>query len=211
MATNFTDKIKDVPDNPYQPVNISFPSRTFGVSKLVNRAFQQSWFKKFTWLHYDVTSDSAFCFACCKAFKQGKLRCTGLTEHSFLINGFVNWKDATRAFTKHEASNFHKQAVDSLVVKSTVGELLSSQHAKEKKDHRDYLVQDLSAIRYLARQGLPLRGDKEEIDSNLHQLFRLLAVANPTISSMLETKRSKFTSPEIQNELICIANGTTNA
>ena len=62
----------------------------------------------------------------------------------------------------------------------------------------------LSAIRYLARQGLPLRGDKEEIDSNLHQLFRLLAVANPTISSMLETKRSKFTSPEIQNELICI-------
>ena len=130
MATNFTDKIKDVPDNPYQPVNISFPSCTFGVSKLVNRAFQQSWFKKFTWLHYDVTSDSAFCFACCKAFKQGKLRCTGLTEHSFIINGFVNWKDATRAFTKHEASNFHKQAVDSLVVKSTVGELLSQRRRK---------------------------------------------------------------------------------
>ena len=178
-SSSIIDKIKDLPDSPHQPTNISFPTRSFGVCKQVNR---QSWFNK---LHYNVTSDSDFCFPCCKAFKQGKVRCTGLTEHSFIISGYVNWKDATRAYNKHEASNFHKQAVNSLKKRTSVGELLSSQYAKETKEHRDYLIQVLSAICYLARQGLPLRGDKDETDSNLRQLLHLLTIDNPVLSSML--------------------------
>ncbi len=114
----------------------------------MNRSFQPSWFNKFSWLHYDVTLDSAYCFTCCKAFKQGKVRLTGVAESAFTINGFTNWKDATKAFTKHGASSLHMQAVDSLKSEVDVGEMLSSQHAKEKRDHRDYLFQVLSAIRY---------------------------------------------------------------
>jgi len=43
-----------------------------------------------------------------------------------------------------------------------VGEMLSSEHAKEKCDNTEYLLKILENIRFLGRQGLPLRGDGDE-------------------------------------------------
>ena len=43
-------EVKELPDSPFQPTNISFPSRSFGVAKPVNRSFQASWFNRFHWL-----------------------------------------------------------------------------------------------------------------------------------------------------------------
>ena len=40
-------------DKPNQPTALSFPKRTFGKKKPVKRAFQPSWFKSWSWLHYD--------------------------------------------------------------------------------------------------------------------------------------------------------------
>jgi len=195
------DKIKDLPDNPYQPSNFSFPVRVFGATTQVNRSFQASWFNRFHWLHYDAALDIAFCFVCCKASKMKRVLLTGVTEHTFIVKGFSNWKDAIRAFNKHEASDLHKLAVDSLKCRIDIGEMLSSQHAKEKKINRDYLMKVLSSIRFLARQGLALRGDYDEVDSNLYQLLLLRAEDDPMITSALE-KRKKFTSHDIQNEMI---------
>ena len=155
-------EVKELPDSPFQPTNISFPSRSFGVAKPVNRSFQASWFNRFHWLHYDTALDSAFCFVCCKAIKQKKVLITGVAENAFIIDGFNNWKDATRVYSKHEASYFHKQAFDSLKARADVGEMLSSQYAQEKRTNRKYLMQVLSSVRYLARQGLAMRGDKDE-------------------------------------------------
>ena len=69
--------------------------------------------------------------------------------------------------------------------------MLSSQYAQEKRSNRNYLMQIVSTIRFLARQG---------------QLLLLLLHAkdnNSEMQSFLD-KRNKFTSPEIQNELIYI-------
>ena len=59
------DDILDLPNEPYQPRHLSFPLRKFGKASPVSRAFQVSWFNRFTWIHYDVPRDSAFCFICC--------------------------------------------------------------------------------------------------------------------------------------------------
>ena len=62
----------------------------------------------------------------------------------------------------------------------------------------------LSSIRYLARQGLPLRGDGSEKDSNFYQLLLLRGEDVSSIQPMLERAQMKFTSPEIQNEILKI-------
>ena len=51
-------------------------------------------------------------------------------------------------------------------------EMLSSQHAKEKADNRHVLYEILSNVRFLARQGLPLRGSGQGDDSNFIQLLK---------------------------------------
>ena len=89
--------VEDLPDKPFQPCHYRFPSRSFGKAAPVKRTFQSSWFHRFKWIHYDTSLDAAFCFSCCKASKQGKVRLNGI---SFIVKGFTNWKDATRVFLK---------------------------------------------------------------------------------------------------------------
>ena len=85
-----------MPDKPCQPHHLSFPFRSFGKNAPVNRSFQVSWFNRFPWIHYELDQDAVYCFVCCKAVKEGKIRLTGMTEASFLMKGFINWKDAKR-------------------------------------------------------------------------------------------------------------------
>lgn len=99
------------------PTNLALTSSFLhALLEPVNRTFQSARFQRFPWIHYDAVSDCAFCFTCCKAARQGKVRLTGLAEQAFLIKGFTNWKDATRVFSKHEASDFHKQAVAAMAM-----------------------------------------------------------------------------------------------
>ena len=166
-------------DTPHQPSNISFPSRTFGKKTPVQRSFQASWYKKWEWLHYDISRDCVLCFICCKAVKDGKVRVSKLAEGSFLTDGFTNWKDATTKFTKHEHSDFHKHCSEVLSTSCVdVGDLLDKQAASEKKANREYLLKVLSTVRFLARQGLPLLGSGDEIDSSCYycvlMIFHLL-------------------------------------
>ena len=183
--SNPRDEIKDLPDTPCHLVGSNFQSRTFGSAKKVNRSFQSSWCHRFSWVHYDNAQDLVFCFSCCKAAKEGKVRLTGAEEKCFVVRGFCNWKDATRQFTKHESTLFHKQAVDLLKTKTDVAEMLSSQHAEEKKRNRQYLLHVITTIRFLACQDLALRGDGDEKDSNFLQLLMLRAHDDPNIKLML--------------------------
>ena len=47
-----------------------------------------------------------------------------------------------------------------------IGEQLSKQVASEKRDNTQCLLKVLSNLRYPARQGIALRGDGDETDSN---------------------------------------------
>ena len=67
----------------------------------------------------------------------------------------------------------------------------------------------ISSIRFLARQGLALRGHFEDVDnleSNFYQLLLLQAEQCPELKSWI--LRKEYTSPEILNEIIIIMGQT---
>ena len=60
----------------------------------------------------------------------------------------------------------------------------------------------MSCLWFLCRQGLALRGDGTECDSNFQQLLRLKASDDNNLADWLKRKENVYTSPDIQNEII---------
>lgn len=104
--------------------------------------------------------------------------------------GFSNWKDATMAFRNHEKTSCHHEAVEMIItlpaMTTHIGKQLSRQYGNEMAKNRKVLLRILSSIRYLAKQGLPFRGD--EGNGNFHQLLMLLSKEDSTLSQWLEKK-----------------------
>ena len=71
-----------------------------------------------------------------------------------------------------------------------------------KQKRQEMLLLILQNFRFLATQGLPLRGDRDESDSNLSQLLHLRCVDHQGFDSWLGKKTNKYTSPHIQNECL---------
>lgn len=90
--------------------------------------------------------------------------------------------------------------------------MLRSAHAQQKAENRKMLMIILSSIRFLGRQGLALRGrhktDSEnieqrgELDSNFFQVLKTRSEDNPELKKWLQRSQDKFTSPDIQNEVL---------
>ena len=63
------------------------------------------------------------------------------------------------------------------------------------------MIKIISSIRYLARQGIALRGYNEE-NPNFIQLLNLRAEDDDHLKEWLLRKSKKYTSPIIQNEIL---------
>ena len=63
------------------------------------------------------------------------------------------------------------------------------------------LLKIISCIRYLARQGLALRGGGDE-DGNFMQLLKVKEEDDPAVLEWLKQKSNKYTTHEIQNDLV---------
>ena len=198
---------------PHQPKGIQFPFRTYG-KQTSKRCFKAAWFDQISWLHYEEQLDAVFCFNCLQAL-HNQLISAAKGENAFTETGYSNWKNALekkKGFSKHELSECHKEAVARLITipktaAGDIGDMISSQHALERKQNRNVLLKILSNIRYLARQSSPLRGDwqakeKSETDSNFWQLLKLRCEDDPTIVEWLKRRQFKYTSPTIQNEML---------
>ena len=59
----------------------------------------------------------------------------------------------------------------------------------------------MSNLRYLARQGIALRGDGDENDTNFMQLLKLRQDEDPRIKGWIERKTNKYVSYDIQNAI----------
>ena len=211
MAKRKFEDFPEIGDVPNQPKHFRFPDRKFGSSKIVTRRFVKDWFDKYPWIHYDEANDLAFCHTCITAYKKGHMTTADdTTKSAFISTGFKNWKDALvkkRGFTMHEQSNSHKHAVTCVytIPKTTgdIGELLNEKHAEEKAIARQSLLKILSNIRFLARQAIPMRGDgKGEPNSNSNQLYFLRGEDNPFLLEWITRKGNKYTSHDIQDEMI---------
>ena len=74
---------ESIPEEPHQPKAFSFPKRSFGKKNAVFRSFQQDWFTKFPFLHYDEAKDVAFCHVCLMAVKKKRMK-TGYIDPAFV-------------------------------------------------------------------------------------------------------------------------------
>ena len=200
-------KMSNVPDKFHPPKSFKFPKRSFG-SKDEKRSFRGEWCEKFDWLHYDVAADAAFCHLCMSAEKGKKFLSSTKRDPAFITKGFTYWKEGTSAFTKHSSSACHREAV--LAIQSLpaqvqdVGEVLSSQHKKEKATNREMFRKVLQNLRFLVRQGLAIRGHDNGADSNFIQLLNLRALDCPEVLEWTSKKSNKYTSADIQNECLQI-------
>ena len=192
------------------PKSFRFPKRKFG-KKGEERSFRATWCEKYDWLHYDVSADAAFCYLCMRAEHEKKFLASKKREPAFITNGFTYWKEATTAFNQHQSSATHLEAIESLVllpsqIQGDIGEMLSHEHQEGKSINRKMFLLILEVIRFLVRQGLPLRGDDNDVESNFIQLLHLHGKhsAPQNIHQWLSKKTNKYTSHEIQNECIQI-------
>ena len=182
-----------------------FPKHQFG-RKGEQRSFRVEWCEEFDWLHYDVSKDAAFCYLCMHCEHEKKFLPSTKRDLAFISRGFTFWKEGPKAFKKHQVSECHREAVDTLIVlpRSTtdIAEQMSAQHKAEKAFNRQMLLVVLQSVRFLVRQGLPLRGDGDESGNNFIQLLRLRGVDDGGIDSWLNKKTNKYTSPVIQNQFL---------
>ena len=171
----------------------------------MSRSFQSNWFNKYKWLHHDEAQDAAYCYTCRTAEEQGKLK-NKYKDSAFISRGYTNWKDGIVSFTKHESSDCHKEAVQVMEVlprtTQNIGEQLSQIHATNKSINRKMLLKILQNVMYLARQSIAFQGVGDEADSNFIQLLHLRACDDPRVKDWLKKKANKYTSPEIQNEML---------
>ena len=92
-----------------------------------------------------------------------------------------------------------------------VGLQMSKDYKEKQAQNRKCLLAIVSTVRFLARQGLPLRGASRgdssgsgEINSNFMQLLLLRKEEIPDLDAWLEKSQDRFTSPDIQNEFLQI-------
>jgi hypothetical protein len=67
-----------------------------------------------------------------------------------------------------------------------LGGLLNAQHGKEKALNRDIFRRVLQNVRFLARQGLTLRGHGDGAESNFIQLMRLRSFDCPKVLEWMD-------------------------
>ena len=85
-----------------------------------------------------------------------------------------------------------------------VGEMISQALGQQKKLNSHMLLAIMQSLQLLTKQALALRGHNDD-ESNFIQRLKLRSCDQPEISEWLTKKGGdKYTSPEIQNEILTL-------
>ena len=197
-----------IPDKPFHPNDLSLIPTQLRKSQKANFTlkFQKNWFDKFPWLHFEPSVGGVLCHICASASHQGILNLAKNSETSFISKGYNNWKKAIQNFESHQKSKCHELASSNLMIISTnktVNTLLDKKCSKDQSDARDMLIKMITSLRFLAERGLAIRGHTTD-NANFTSLLMLRSEDDERIKQWLSRSRLKYTSGEIQNELIHI-------
>ena len=196
-------ELDPINQSPYQITNQQTLSQT---KKLQGRRYRQfcvEWYTAYPWLYLCLTSLEAFCHLC-KFFHQGGNLLDKNLDDAFITTGFNNWKKARERFTKHEKSNSHRKSlfkIQQMKGSHGIGTQLDEQMKKNQQLHCSMLLKQLSSLRYLAPQGLAVRGH-EQIEGNLIQLLLLHSEDCPELKQWVKEKH--YLSSEILNEMLSL-------
>ena len=181
-----------------------------------NRKFNTSWLEKFPWLRYSPMLDGVFCGACALLLDNEKRKDKGA-----LVNRpFANWVKLSDVLKTHSNHLYHRNALHSAeVLKSTVENpasrldvMVSSALQSLIAENKHILQQIVRSIIFLAKQGLPFRGDVEDVTSgknpgNFLALLAMLAESDDLLHRHLYQPRARnatYLSPRSQNDIISI-------
>jgi hypothetical protein len=195
--------ILDRETGPSRPI-LHFPRKKIGDRQ---RCFSLKYYEECPWIEYSVNEDKVYCFVC-RNFYTKDLR---TQNEKFITSGYDNWKKIGEALHKHRDSLIHKRSTEMHIafkhslVSGSVQDKIVTQHATEIVERKQYLTKLIELIMCLARQGMPLRGHREDILSrnkgNFLELCDLFAKYDATFKIYLE-KNTNYCSPQIQNEII---------
>lgn len=173
------------------------------------RSFSSKYYEEYDWLEYSAEADKAFCFVC-RNFGSKE---TKEQNEKFVVSGFEKWKKLGEALKKHEKSYSHIQSIQGYkIYKSSpdenIHDKILQQHSKEIFENREYLKKIINIILLLTRQGLSLRGHKEDINSKNRGNFLEIAENFSKYDASFKlhfNKPKNYCSSTIQNEIIEIS------
>ena len=204
--TSSLARVNRPPEKFHPSKSFNFPKRSFGSQGKDRRSFRAEWCDKYKWLHYEASSDSAFCHVCMVAEFEKKFLASTKRDPAFISSGFTYWKEAISAFKRHMNSMCHREAIEAVEVLPTqvkdIGELLDESTKNEKALNRAMFKRILQNLCFLSRQGLAFRGHGSGENSNFTQLLQLRAYDCPELLTWLGKKTNKYTSAAIQNECL---------
>ena len=114
------------------------------------------------------------------------------------VTGFCNWKD-TRTLLHIKQLLISPSTYQ---VHPGMWEKCYLRHAKQKAPSRHYLLKVAQNIQFLSRQGIALRGDGPETDSNFMQLMHLCALDDPEVLNVPSKNTDKYTSAQNQKGFV---------
>jgi Domain of unknown function (DUF4371)/hAT family C-terminal dimerisation region len=190
----------DLPLTPNQPATNEIVTQILSNKTL---KFQERWFAQYPWLHYDVELKGVLCICCARARKLKLIDLSKCAEGCFMYQGFRNWKKALEKFKAHESSSAHRHATQQLhhhKLSEPIESMLNSQVQSDQQNARKCLHILFTTLRFLARQGLAIRGhDRDE--GNFMALLMLRCEDQPLLEQWLK-KKTNMTSSDIQNEIL---------
>lgn len=113
---------------------------------------------------------------------------------------------------EHLKSSVHKISVEVLEstksANSSIMSIISDAEKIRLLRNRVALCKIFGSLNYLAQQGLPIRGAKDDQESNLQQVLKLRAEDVPELAEYLSRDGRKWLSPDIQNEMLGLISTT---
>ncbi|XP_059630083.1 uncharacterized protein LOC132273067 [Cornus florida] len=202
---------------PYQIVLSVYP---LSGSEKHRRRFQSSWFKLFpTWLEYSPSKDAAYCLPC---FLFGAKPTGRPRTNAFTSEGFRSWKkvnDGNRcAFLNHvggspcSAHSIAERACKDLMNQPChIDTMMVRQTSEQVSNNRLRLKVTIDAVQWLTYQACAFRGHDESLQSsnrgNFIEMVKAFASYNDDVARIVlenAPKNAKYTSPQIQKEILHI-------
>lgn len=170
------------------------------------QAFQR-WKKDNPWL---ALNDDSFmiCIICTRAINEELVTIAApndiASKETWVNLSFSNWKHAAERVKNHAKSSLHIHCAETLANRGKVNVVqhLFTAQQKQMMDHRTALRKVFSTLRVLGRQGLAIRGDKNDGSSNLMTILKARAEDVKELETWLQRTGHKWLHHDIQNEIL---------
>ena len=174
-----------------------------------NRSLNATWLMNHHWMRYSESKDAVFCAPCVLfGSRDSKEKTFGLDSPQ------SDWANIGRDVKRHtlQGSVHHKNvnsAEDFIRIregeKPDICMSMSKGHKETVTRNRRILECIIDALVFCGKQNIAIRGHDTD-DGNFEALLNMRAKDNALLADHLENcdPRAKYTSPEIQNELIDI-------